>query len=237
MKTIRDHTQVDFSMLDTNDLVNLALQRSSSLDDIIPRRRAHPDTWREIYAERLEANREEVLRRVWNEIRDTYMQVRACFVSQQPLTVADIGCGQAFIDLMIHDDTGCNLVLIDIENSDDIFFGYDKTGGAGYASLKKAETFLAANGVSPSQVTLINPDKEKPETFPKVSMACSFISCGFHYPVEVYNDFFANQVKSAILVDSRKGRDNEALLESYGTAYVVTEEPKFSRVFVVIPQA
>jgi hypothetical protein len=233
MKTLRKHHEIDFSMLGTDDLVNLALQRSSSLEDILPRRRAHPDDWRDIYAARLEEARDEVLRRIWDEIRDTYMSVRACFASLQPQNVADIGCGQAFIDLMIHDDVGCNLTLIDIERSDDLYFGFNKTGGAGYASLDRARAFLTSNGVHDDQIVTINPERERAAVLPDVDMACSFISCGFHYPVEVYHSFFATQVQRAILLDIRKGRGNEALLDSYGTSYVVTEARKFARVFVL----
>jgi SAM-dependent methyltransferase len=236
MTGLRRFEDVDFSMLDTTDLVNLALQRSSSLGDIVPRRRDHPDDWRAIYAQRLEAAREEVLARIWEEIRRTYLSVRGCLVALRPARVADIGCGQAFVDLLIHDDTGAHLTLIDIEESDGVFFGFNRDGGAGYASLDRARAFLVANGVAAQATTVVNPGRQDPADLPVVDVACSFLSCGFHYPVDLYETYFRDRVRRAILLDLRAGRDADALAR-LGKPFVVTEGRRHSGVLVLKPDA
>ncbi|MEM9967194.1 MAG: hypothetical protein AAF755_03735 [Pseudomonadota bacterium] len=230
---VREYKDVDFTMLDTGDLVNLALQRSSSLAGILPPRRKHPDNWRDIYAKRVDEAREDILESIWNEIRSNYLTVRGSLAALNPNSVADIGCGQSFIDLMIYDDTQAALVLIDIEETADIYFGFDKETGSGYASLNKARDFLVSNGVSTNAIATFNPKQTLQEDLPDVDVACSFISCGFHYPVATYDTFLTNRVKNAIILDVRKGQVDQTLFQRFGKSLIIAQERKFWRILTL----
>jgi SAM-dependent methyltransferase len=210
------------------------MQRSSNISDIIPRRKDHPDDWREVFATKLEAERDVVLARIWDEIRSDYMTVRGSFAALKPARVADIGCGQAFVDLLIHEDTGAQLTLIDIEESNDVFFGFNENGGAGYASLSKARAFLTANGVEDGTITLINPKRAPYAKLPEVDVAFSFLSCGFHYPVNLYEEYFRHCVRQAVFLDIRKGRDS-SVLDRIGRPLIVTDTRRRARVLVLKP--
>jgi len=232
MAKLREFKDVDFSMFDTVDLINLALQRSAKLASILPPTRTRTEDWRELYAARLEQNRDKVLELIWNEIRQTYLNFRAGVIALKPASVADIGCGQALIDLLIYDDTEANITLIDIEESDGIFLGFNRGGGAGYASLAKAEKFLVGNGVKPGALQTVNPKTKDVSGLGSFDLACSFFSCGFHYSTDLYEDFFRNQVNKAIIVDARRNVGEDSKLQQYGNAAIITEHKKFYRVLV-----
>ena len=233
MSEIRPFSSVDFSMIDTPALVNLALQRGSNLKDILPARGKNTD-WREDYAKALEEKRDTVLKRVWDEIAASYLTTRSAFVASRPWRVADIGCGQGLIDLMIQDDTGCDLVLIDIEETDDLYFGFKSGSGAGYASLNLAKTFLMANGVKESSIETVNPKHMDVSSIAPVDLSCSFISCGFHYPLATYQEFFQRQTRSAMVVDVRNRNLKEQAIDAYGRPFVIGEDPegKWKRYFI-----
>jgi SAM-dependent methyltransferase len=219
---LREYSKVDFSMLNTVDMVNLIMQRSSSLKGIIPRRNS-VDDWRATYAELVEKHRDEILERIWAEVRSTYMSSRGALIATRPYSVADIGCGQGLLDLLIYDDTAAKLLLIDIEESEAVFFGFKESGGAGYASLQRAREFLEANGVPGANISLLNPNESDVLSAGPVDVACSFLSCGFHYPVTTYDQFFKTQVRRSIIIDVRNGRGDENELSAYGQPFLISE--------------
>ncbi len=221
----------DFSMFDNDSIFKLVLQRGSKIGELFPARRDHPEDWVQIYCEIVDRNRDQILRTIWVEICDVYETIAPTITGLSPSRVADIGCGQAFVDLLIHRDIGADLLLIDIEESEGIHFGY-KSSGAGYASLVKAREFLEANDVDPGSIQTVNPKHEDLVSFGLVNLAISLISCGFHYPAETYETFFKDQVTDAILLDVRKGRGNEAFLERFGGVSVVAEGKRHHAVLI-----
>ncbi len=225
MSRMRSFADVNFEVLDTSDLINLALQRSSSLKGILPKRRGNHD-WRKAYAEALEQNRERVLELIWNEVCSTYESTRAAFVANRPWAIADIGCGQGLIDLLIYDDCRCDLTLIDIEETDDIFFGFEKATGAGYASLAKAREFLVANGVPDRQILTINPKHDDVLALGAVDIATSFISCGFHYPLATYETYFQTNTRKAMIVDIRNRTMSDDEIARFGQPFVIGHDPE-----------
>lgn len=212
-------------MLDTQQIINLCLQRSDRIGRLIPSRKAAGDQWADLMQKAATEHRDAILERVSAEIGDVFKTIEPVIAKVKPKRYADIGCGAAFIDLMIYRRFGCDLVLIDIEESDGIHFGFADSG-AGYASLDVARKFLETNGVPAAAITTINPKHQSVADLEPVDMATSLLSCGFHYPASTYDSFFAHQVNKAILLDCRKGRGGEETLASYGTITKVREEKK-----------
>ncbi|MEM7723629.1 MAG: hypothetical protein AAF376_14840 [Pseudomonadota bacterium] len=221
----------DFSVLTASDVANLALQRTSRVGSIFPPIKAHPEDWRDLYLDIAAQNRERALEIIWNEICEVYDRIKPSIKALAPRRVADIGCGQAFIDLLIHRDTGADLLLIDIEETEKVHFGY-RDEGAGYASLAQARAFLEKNGVPGNAIQTINPNLSDVADAGNVDLAISTISCGFHYPASTYQAFFEKQVEKAILLDVRKGRGNEEFLERYGTLTALGEGKRHTSVLV-----
>ena len=169
-----------------------------------------------------DALRAEIIGFVLREIERNFDAILPVFEKIRPKSLADIGCGYAFIDLMVYRRYGSRLVLIDIEKTDEIYFMY-REQGAGYSNLATARTFLEANGVPASAITTINPNQQTLDKLPKVDMAMSLLSCGFHYPVATYIDFIRTHVTKALVMDvrRRRGAEGREVIDSWGASRVI----------------
>lgn len=200
---------LDLSMFGRGDLVNLILQRSEVLAD--SRQGQRPvRAWIDgdsgpILAE-VDRLGEDIARRAAGVILAEYRATRAAVLAAAPKRIADIGCGYAIWDLFAARDTGADIVLIDLEGNDRRHFGFADEGAA-YSSLAVARDFMTANGVAAESLTCLNPGRDDLGQAGDVDLAVSFISCGFHYPVDAYLDFFRDRVRpgGAILLDLRRG--------------------------------
>ncbi len=218
---------LDFSAFDEADVVNLIAQRSEIIFDE-DRPEGIMKHWaagrEEPIRDLARSRRDELLRRAAGVIRAEYDEIKPAIDDLKPKSIADIGCGYAIYDLFHWRDFPGRIVLVDLEESEERHFGYKETGSA-YSNLDKAKAFLVANGVTARNITLVNPQKKAlPKT--KVDLAVSFISCGFHYPVDTYETYFRDGVsaKGALILDVRRRRVNESrqTLEALGAMRELT---------------
>lgn len=233
-----DAGALDYRALGRQDLLNIALQRS----DVIADARRPGDLirgWMAGDLTRFEAevaSRGAVLaQRAFNIIQREFEALLPVLDALQPRRIADIGCGYGFFGLMAYARYRCDLLLIDVENTDRRHFGFEEEG-AGYADLQVARRFLEANGVPPEAVTTWNPEREDMDTTDRPDLAVSFLACGFHFPVEMYMPFFRYGVAKggSILLDVRRSnfRENRALLDALGRLRVVEDVANRRRVIV-----
>ncbi len=235
MATARD---LDLAMFDQQDLLNIVLQRSEVLSDV-------PAYGKLIRA--WEAGDPDPLNEVVTQLGPQIATRAATLLKQEfdallprlePLNIkhmADIGCGYGFFDLFAHRALGCDLLLIDIEESDHRHFGYRDEGSA-YSNLARARDFLTANGVPDGQIVTWNPDREDLPDIPQVDLAVSLLSCGYHYPVEMYLPFFRFAVRKGgyVLLDLRAGKilESNKILNRFGTIEVLDPDRMPRRVLV-----
>jgi hypothetical protein len=221
-----DIRALDVSVFSESDVVNLIAQRSEILFD------ADGDhVMRQWSAgnegparDAVQARGDTLIRRAAGTIRAEYEDLRPTLAALAPGSLADIGCGYAIYDLFHWRDFPGRLVLIDLESTESRHFGYRESGAA-YTSLETARRFLTANGVPSGDITLVNPARKAlPKR--KVDLAVSFLSCGFHYPVETYLDFFRDGVtaRGAVILDvrGRRLRGAAAALSTLGEVSEVT---------------
>ena len=156
----------------------------------------------------------------------------------EPLNIkhlADIGCGYGFFDLFAYHALGCSLLLIDVEENDHRHFGY-KDEGAAYSNLATARAFLTANGVPQDAITTWNPEREDLPEIAQIDLAVSLLSCGYHYPVDMYLPFFRFAVRKGghVLLDIRAGKITETnrALKRLGTVEVLDPDRLPRRVLV-----
>ena len=233
-----DPAALDFSMFSRDDLVNLALQRSEVLAEV-PRYGQLIRAWERGNHAPLEAQvgrmGVRVARQAARIIGREFDSLIPAIDPLQPGRVADIGCGYAIFDLFAYRRYGCSLLLIDLEETEHRHFGFE-TEGAAYTSLATARKFLAANGVPDAKVTVWNPDRGDLPEATRVDLAVSFLSCGFHFPVDMYLPFFRFAVRSggAIVLDLRAGRAPAAVqqLRRIGKLSTLAREPGLRRVLV-----
>jgi len=229
---------LDLSALAARDVMNIVLQRSEVLFDL-----PHPGrvirAWTQGNAEPLAALVAEhgdlLARRAAARILAEVRALSSDLPAVVPCRIADIGCGYAFFDLFAWRMWGADLLLIDLEETDDRHFGFQAQGAA-YSDLAVARRLLETNGVPASSITTLNPRAISPETAVPVDMAVSFLSCGFHYPVDSYMEFFCRCVRPGglIVLDlrSRRAEDQLAQLQEFGSVAFLPGPDKVSRVLV-----
>ncbi len=203
-------SSLETKMFEPSDVVNLILQRSEIIRDQ-PRPGKVVGAWSEGDASPalalVDRMGDTLIRRAASIIWLEYLELKPALdaLARRPQSIADIGCGYAMFDLFFWRDFPGKLVLIDLEHSVARHFGFREQGAA-YSNLDVAQRFLTANGVPAGSVICRNPGAETLEDLEPVDIAVSFISCGFHYPWETYEDFFRNQVshEGAIILDLRQ---------------------------------
>jgi SAM-dependent methyltransferase len=229
---------LDFRCLDRDDLANLILQRSEVMFDR-PRSGQVIRAWEAgdmvPIGKEIDRLGQSIARRAAGVIRAEYRAIAPLLREIGPKRVADIGCGYAFFDLFLARDLGAEIVLIDLESSDDRHFGF-KSEGAAYSSLDKARALLLANGVAAAKVTTLNPRVAAVEAIAPVDLVVSFLSCGFHYPVDMYLPFLEKALApgGAAIFDLRAqtAAQQVAALELLGNVTDLEAPPKARRVLL-----
>ncbi len=231
-------TGLDFSCFDETDLMNIVLQRSEVMFD-----RLRPGRVIRLWSEgdegpilsEVDRLGLEVARRAAGVIRAEYRALSPVLKQLSLKRVADIGCGYAFFDLFLSREFNAELVLIDLETNDRRHFGFRKAGAA-YSSLKTAQDFLVTNGIPAENITTLNPKTTAPETVSLVDLVVSFLSCGFHYPVDSYLPFLDHALVpggSAIFDLRAKTADAQIdALARFGDVTDLEAPPKARRVLL-----
>lgn len=229
---------LDLSCFDRNDMINLILQRSEVMFDR-PASGQVIRAWGRGNSAPMEAEIDRlgmaVARRAAGVIHAEYRQIAPVLRALAPKRVADIGCGYALFDLFLAQDQGCELVLIDLESNEHRHFGFQAEGAA-YSNLARARQMLCANGVADSRITTLNPRDVAPESSGPVDLVVSFLSCGFHYPVETYVPFLEQALApdGAAIFDLRAARaaPQIATLQKLGTVTELSASGNSTRVLL-----
>ena len=231
-------TALDFSALSRGDYLNLILQRSEVMFDR-PKSGRIIKAWNEGDVAPIGAVIDEmgvaIARRAAGVIAAEYRALAPVLRELAPKRIADIGCGYGLFDLFAAQDLGADLLLIDLESNERRHFGFAKEGAA-YSSLTVARKLLEDNGIPQARIATLNPRDTAPETAGPVDLAVSFLSCGFHYPVDLYLPFLEKAVTptGAAILDLREATAAEqaAKLEKLGTLTDLPAPPKCRRVLL-----
>ena len=230
-----------FDGLASSDLVNLILQRSEVLSDL-PRPGKVIRAWEAgdnapMLAE-VERLGVAIAQRAAGVIAAEYAALRPVLAERPPARVADIGCGYALFDLFLARDFAADLLLIDIETNDRRHFGFQDQGAA-YASLSVARALLQGNGVAAGRIVTLNPGRADLLAAGKVDLAVSFLSCGFHYPVDTYIPFFRQCMNPGgrVILDLHAATADAQMqkLAPLGAIRILPGPPKARRVMVTKP--
>jgi SAM-dependent methyltransferase len=229
---------LDLSCLDCEDLINIILQRSEVMFDR-PRSGQVIRAWAAGDMAPMEAEFDrlgvEIARRAAGVIHAEYREIAPLLRELAPTRVADIGCGYGFFDLFVARDLKADVVLIDLESNARKHFGFQEEGAA-YSNLSRAKELLRANGVLAKQITTVNPQTKAPETVKPVDLAVSFLSCGFHYPVDLYLPFLDRALVpgGAAIFDLRESTAEAQVvaLAQFGDVSDLEGPPKTRRVLL-----
>jgi hypothetical protein len=126
-------TELDLSVFDRGDLLNLILQRSEVMFDR-PRSGRIIKAWNEGNNDPINAviddMGEAIARRAAGVIHAEYRALQPVLKDLAPNRIADIGCGYALFDLFAARDLGSDVLLIDLESNEHRHFGFAKEGAA-----------------------------------------------------------------------------------------------------------
>lgn len=225
---------IDCSVLSWRDVADIGLQRTEHLARFPVIGSPSLRFWASgrpapLYGEAL-LRRNQILRGVVDDVRREFAKIVHRLGLHTLDKIVDIGSGHAFIDLFFYRYFGCDIHLIDIERTTDRHHGY-RQEGAGYASLRSARALLVSNGVPPPSIRVTNPTNEVPQDS-GCDLIFSFLSCGFHYPLETYESFIDRALKSGgvFVFDLRKGTESPAFLGQFAECEVIDEGSKYQRI-------
>jgi len=229
---------LDLSCFDRNDYLNLILQRSEVMYDI-PKSGQIIKAWNRGDMEPISAVIDDmgvkIAQRAAGVIHSEYLAIEDLLKELKPKRIADIGCGYGFFDLFAAKALKCKVVLIDLEQNEHRHFGF-KEEGAAYSSLKIARQLLVANNVPAKNIECVNPRDTSPEKIKPVDLIVSFLSCGFHYPVDTYLPMLDKALKpgGAAIFDLRATTESEQAekLAQFGVVTTIASRPKVRRVLL-----
>lgn len=229
---------LDLTCFDRGDLVNLILQRSEVMFDR-PKSGRVIKAWQEGDDAPIQAVVDEmgetIARRAAGVIHAEYKAIKGLLQGLNLKRLADIGCGYGFFDLFAAQDLGCHVLLIDIEENTHRHFGFNLEGAA-YSSLSRAKRLLVSNGIKSSMIETLNPSKKPVEASKPVDLTVSFLSCGFHYPVDTYLPFLDKVLRpgGAAIFDLRRSTSaaQAQKLEEFGALSDMVAPPKARRVLL-----
>lgn len=158
------------------------------------------------------------------QIVDNYLKV-------PPKRILDIGAGYAYVSQLFQEKYGTELYLLD-GNFDGNTKRHNKYGDAEsmsfYGQLNDLKNYYDSQNLNYVQVDANNIFIDKNIKF---DLICSWMSCGFHYPVDTYKDLIKNHSNedTTTIMDIRRktlktqGKDFEVL-------NIIFENRKFSKV-------
>lgn len=156
--------------------------------------------------------------------------------------VLDIGCGTGIMDMFLMVNHGTNYVhLVDgAEHKDKPGYSYSHEETVPWNDVHDGLINVAqcaANLPNRPSVIAYSVNGVKPNFQPEPDLIMSLFSCGFHYPVEVYLDWFLAYPQARVLLDLRVHRklvdvDGERIMHEagYQTDALIFEYEKGKRV-------
>lgn len=137
------------------------------------------------------------------------------FLPSRADRVLDIGCGLGLIDGFIYEHCGNpDLHLLDKTELDtNKISGFNKTYRF-YNNMDAAKNTLSSNGVDERKIHLHEANDITELLSCKFDLICSFLSCGWHYPIETYRDLICRTLKEdgTLILDIRHNTDQLDIL-------------------------
>ena len=172
-----------------------------------------------------------------NDIREEYNIIKR-YLPQKAMSVLDIGCGIAGIDLLIneHHNSNIDIFLIDKTLIDEKIYYYFEEKGSFYNSLSAAKNLLIENGIDRKKVHTQEATNDNKIIFKgNFDIIISLISWGFHYPVSTYLDECYKKLNNngVLIIDIRKNVGGEKELGTrFNNIKVISEGKKYRRLLV-----
>lgn len=154
-------------------------------------------------------------------------------------SIVDIGSGIGIQNILLAELCESNyippvkILMIDkTKTEDNIWYGFQKEG-AFYNSLSLSKHIVEDNSTAQVRVHEALPNYHINADNESVDLVTSFISWGFHYPIETYLDEVIRVMKpgATLIVDVRKHSGGwDKLEEQFGEGMVIQSFQKYNRI-------
>ena len=190
-------------------------------------------------------NHKKVLEKYYETVivEDNLLNEIVAKLSRKNISIIDIGCGIAGYHknwLRNNKERDIQLFLMDSStfNLAALRYGHGEFNRY-YNSLKLAKKLLLkSSGAKRESIQLIEVKSSFLEKLPKnLDLIISFISWGFHYPLDTYWDLMLERMtigSSVMIIDVRKNSISSDFLftQKNVTIEIINETPKFDRVLI-----
>ena len=190
-------------------------------------------------------NHKKVLEKYYETVivEDNLLNEIVAKLSRKNISIIDIGCGFAGYHknwLRNNKERDIQLFLMDSStfNLAALRYGHGEFNRY-YNSLKLAKKLLLkSSGAKRESIQLIEVKSSFLEKLPKnLDLIISFISWGFHYPLDTYWDLMLERMtigSSVMIIDVRKNSISSDFLftQKNVTIEIINETPKFDRVLI-----
>lgn len=147
-----------------------------------------------------------------------------------PRSILDIGCGLAFESRDFNKKYGTELYLLDGDFNSNTTHNLRRKdfGPKGnmmyYTGLQSLKNFFDSQNVT--NYHMVDADRTEIPQDKKFDLICSWLSCGFHYPVDDYRDLIEkhSHANTKIIVDIRKYTLSTAL-KTIDIVRILAEQP------------
>jgi SAM-dependent methyltransferase len=154
--------------------------------------------------------------------------------------ILDIGCGMSHRSILLTQEYGNKLYLIDGDSSNN---DKSKTRGNKFSTVDNFKSYFHLSDIR-NKVDKFNIDYELYDFNKgididkniKFDIICSFLSCGFHYPFKTYNFIYKNNSHSnTIFIFDIRDNTHPELLKNINILHK-TKLKKGSRIFFTFPK-
>jgi ubiquinone/menaquinone biosynthesis C-methylase UbiE len=192
-----------------------------------------PEAKKFILLQRTQLNKKATPEQIEADFRkdfDTYKD----FLPENLGTVVDIGSGIGVQNILLREKFPDSYIqMIDkTREENEIWYGF-KEKGAFYNSMTAAERLMKANDCAKNMnFQEVTPNNQICMKDNSVDLVTSFISWGFHYPVETYLDEVIRVMKpgASLIIDVRHNTDGHVKLSSvFESVRVIAGYKKYYR--------
>lgn len=159
------------------------------------------------------------------------------YLTSPPKTILDIGCGFAFESRQFHQLSGSEIWLLDGNYSDSpedsdrlVRYGPAETMKFYNPIEKLKDYFDQQDNLTYRFVDANNIDIPEDKKF---DLICSYLSCGYHYPVDTYRDLILkhSHLDTKIIMDIRPRTAHE---QCFDVLQVIAQFPKYSKAEITL---
>lgn len=157
----------------------------------------------------------------YQEAKQKQFEIIDQYLNFEVKSILDIGCGIAYESIAFNKKYNTELTLLDSHETDGRRSGWgDNNSFKFYNNLEILDQYFQSIDLKNYSLH----DVTKYESNKKFDVICSYLSCGFHYPIDTYLDLISKHMhkETRLIFSLRKNIQHNCHI-----IHTILEEPKF----------